>query len=192
MRTGTGKSAALSSDVRRRARPARRQHFKDAWFVGYTRQLVAGVWVGNDANRPMKKVSGGTLPATIWKTFMETATAEDPVVALPGTNIVDEAPQVATNEGTSAFDQLLSSLFESEPDAEAEARAYDDELAFRSFQYCDRPRLREKSPAHARDSQRFPATTENRKSQTASYQSRQHEPHRWQKCIAPIEHVIQR
>ena len=40
------------------------QDFKDAWFVGYTRQLVAGVWVGNDANLPMgKAIRGGTLPA---------------------------------------------------------------------------------------------------------------------------------
>ncbi len=115
MRTGTGKSAALSS------RPAAgktgtSQEFRDAWFVGYTGQLVTGVWVGNDAAQPMKKVTGGTIPAAIWKNFMESATANDPVVALPGTNIVDEAPQVATNEGTSAFDQLLSSLFEGKPE----------------------------------------------------------------------------
>jgi penicillin-binding protein 1A len=115
MRTGTGKSAALSS------RPAAgktgtSQEFRDAWFVGYSAQLITGVWVGNDSDKPMKKVTGGTLPAQIWKTFMEQATAKDPVVALPGTNIVDEAPQVATNDsGTSAFDQLLSSLFENTP-----------------------------------------------------------------------------
>ena len=76
---------------------------------------MTGVWVGNDEALPMKKVTGGTIPAAIWKNFMEAATANDPVVALPGTNIVDEAPRVATNEGTSAFDQLLSSLFESKP-----------------------------------------------------------------------------
>jgi penicillin-binding protein 1A len=114
MRTGTGKSAALAG------RPAAgktgtTQDFKDAWFVGYTGQLVTGVWVGNDSAQPMKKITGGTLPAAIWKNFMETATASDPVVALPGTNVTD-SPQVATNEGTSAFDQLLSSLFESKPD----------------------------------------------------------------------------
>ncbi len=117
MRTGTGKSAALSS------RPAAgktgtSQEFRDAWFIGYTGQLVTGVWVGNDEAKPMKKVTGGTIPAQIWKTFMEAATANDPVVALPGTNIADEAPRVAANDaGTSAFDQLLSSLFEAKPAA---------------------------------------------------------------------------
>ena len=117
MRTGTGKSAALA------LRPAAgktgtSQEFRDAWFIGYTGQLVAGVWVGNDEAKPMKKVTGGTIPAQIWKTFMEAATANDPVVALPGTNIVDEAPRVAANDtGTSAFDQLLSTLFEAKPAA---------------------------------------------------------------------------
>jgi penicillin-binding protein 1A len=115
MRTGTGKSAALAG------RPAAgktgtTQDFKDAWFVGYTGQLITGVWVGNDAAQPMKKITGGTIPAAIWKTFMEAATAKDPVMALPGTDVVDSTPQVATNEGTSAFDQLLSSLFESTPE----------------------------------------------------------------------------
>ena len=89
------------------------QEFRDALFIGYTAQLVTGVWVGNDAAKPMNKITGGTLPTQIWKSFMEAATANDPVAALPGTDVVDEAPQVATNEGTSAFDQLLSSLFES-------------------------------------------------------------------------------
>jgi len=119
MRTGTGKSAALS------ARPAAgktgtSQDFRDAWFIGYTGQLVTGVWVGNDAAQPMKKVTGGTIPAQIWKTFMEAATANDPVAALPGTNIVDETPRVAANDtGTSAFDQLLSTLFEARPTPKA-------------------------------------------------------------------------
>jgi penicillin-binding protein 1A len=115
MRSGTGKSAALA------LRPAAgktgtSQDFRDAWFIGYTGQLVTGVWVGNDRALPMKKVTGGTIPAAIWKSFMEAATADDPVVALAGTDVVDEAPQVASNEGTSAFDQLLSSLFESKPE----------------------------------------------------------------------------
>jgi penicillin-binding protein 1A len=115
MRTGTGKSAALPG------RPAAgktgtTQDFKDAWFIGYTGQLVTGVWVGNDSAQPMRKITGGTLPAAIWKTFTQAATANDPVVTLPGTDVVDGTPQVATNEGTSAFDQLLSSLFEGKPD----------------------------------------------------------------------------
>jgi len=46
------------------------QNFRDAWFIGHTRGLTAGVWVGNDDNTPMEGVTGGTLPATIWRQVM--------------------------------------------------------------------------------------------------------------------------
>ncbi len=49
------------------------QDFRDAWFVGYTSQLVTGVWVGNDDNSPTRKASGGTLPIEIWSQFMRNA-----------------------------------------------------------------------------------------------------------------------
>ena len=47
--------------------------YKDAWFVGYTPNLVASVWVGNDNNDSLAGVTGGALPAQIWRTFMEKA-----------------------------------------------------------------------------------------------------------------------
>lgn len=46
------------------------QDWRDAWFVGFTPDVIAGVWVGNDDNRPMNRVSGGALPAEIWRRFM--------------------------------------------------------------------------------------------------------------------------
>lgn len=46
------------------------QHYKDAWFVGFTWDLVVGVWMGNDDGRSMKNVSGGTLPAELWGAYM--------------------------------------------------------------------------------------------------------------------------
>lgn len=61
------------------------QENRDAWFVGYTPDLVAGVWVGNDDDSPMKRVTGGSIPAHIWKAFMTEAlkgtTPSAPVVA---------------------------------------------------------------------------------------------------------------
>jgi penicillin-binding protein 1A len=51
--------------------------------MGYTPDLVAGVWVGNDDNEPMKKVTGGTLPASIWRGFMQAALAKTPASDLP-------------------------------------------------------------------------------------------------------------
>ena len=47
-----------------------------AWFIGFNDTLITGVWVGNDDRTPMKRVTGGSLPAAIWKRFMtEAATA---------------------------------------------------------------------------------------------------------------------
>ncbi len=43
---------------------------RDAWFIGFNESLVVGVWVGNDDGKPMQMVSGGGLPAMIFKTFM--------------------------------------------------------------------------------------------------------------------------
>ena len=60
------------------------QDFRDAWFVGYTGTLVAGVWLGNDDGSPTRKVSGGNLPVEIWSRFMRSALAGAEPVSLPG------------------------------------------------------------------------------------------------------------
>ncbi|MFE1602775.1 transglycosylase domain-containing protein [Methylobacterium sp. ID0610] len=60
------------------------QDFRDAWFVGYSTSLVAGVWLGNDDGEATKRVSGGNLPAEVWNRFMTTALRNDKVAALPG------------------------------------------------------------------------------------------------------------
>jgi len=60
------------------------QDFRDAWFVGYTGSLVAGVWLGNDDGTPTKKVSGGNLPVEVWSRFMKSALQGTPPVGLPG------------------------------------------------------------------------------------------------------------
>ena len=41
------------------------QDFRDAWFIGYTANLVTGVWLGNDDNSPTKKATGGGLPVEV-------------------------------------------------------------------------------------------------------------------------------
>ena len=60
------------------------QDFRDAWFIGYTGHLVAGVWLGNDDSSPTKKTTGGGLPVEIWSRFMKAAHQGVPVVGLPG------------------------------------------------------------------------------------------------------------
>src|SRR6201999_4205078 len=59
------------------------QDFRDAWFIGYTANLVTGVWLGNDDNSPTKKATGGGLPVEVWTRFMRTAHQGVPVAALP-------------------------------------------------------------------------------------------------------------
>ena len=59
------------------------QDFRDAWFVGYTANLVTGVWLGNDDNSPTKKATGGGLPVEVWTRFMRSAHQGVPVAALP-------------------------------------------------------------------------------------------------------------
>ncbi|WP_173518320.1 PBP1A family penicillin-binding protein [Ensifer sesbaniae] len=60
------------------------QNNRDAWFIGFTEPLVAGVWVGNDDDAPMKGVTGGALPAHIWRDFMREAMAAPAAGALVG------------------------------------------------------------------------------------------------------------
>lgn len=57
--------------------------YRDAWFIGYTPGLATGVWFGNDDFSPMNRVTGGALPAAVWRSFMEVAVRDLPVEALP-------------------------------------------------------------------------------------------------------------
>jgi penicillin-binding protein 1A len=67
--TGTGRKAELPG-WQAAGKTGTSQDYRDAWFVGYTSQLVAGVWIGNDDSSPSKKASGANLPAEIWNRFM--------------------------------------------------------------------------------------------------------------------------
>ena len=52
--------------------------YKDAWFVGFTPDLVAAVWIGCDADGYLAGITGGSTPATIWRNFMTAALANSP------------------------------------------------------------------------------------------------------------------
>ncbi len=77
---GTGRAARL--DRPSAGKTGTSQDFRDAWFVGYTPGLVAGVWVGNDDDSPMKGVTGGSVPAEAWHDFMTRATHGRPARAI--------------------------------------------------------------------------------------------------------------
>jgi len=68
---GTGRRAALR--VPTFGKTGTTQENRDALFVGFAGDLVVGVWVGRDDNGSLGKVSGGTVPAQIWRSFMNSA-----------------------------------------------------------------------------------------------------------------------
>jgi 1A family penicillin-binding protein len=68
---GTGKAAKLSSPVA--GKTGTTQEYRDAWFIGFTADIVAAIWLGNDDNAPTDRVTGGDLPARIWRDFIAAA-----------------------------------------------------------------------------------------------------------------------
>jgi penicillin-binding protein 1A len=90
--SGTGRRALLPRHPSA-GKTGTTQEFRDAWFVGYTAQLAAGVWVGNDDGKPMNKVVGGGLPARIWREVMLAAHDRLPPGGLPGHAAVTGADQ---------------------------------------------------------------------------------------------------
>ena len=85
--SGTGKQAALS-DRPVAGKTGTSQDYRDAWFAGFTADYVASVWIGNDNGSPMKKATGGGLPARIFKSFMTAAERDLPPRPLPGEPIL--------------------------------------------------------------------------------------------------------
>ncbi|MBM3517016.1 MAG: PBP1A family penicillin-binding protein [Alphaproteobacteria bacterium] len=71
IREGTGRTAAIDRPAA--GKTGTSQDFRDAWFIGFSADLVAGVWFGNDDGAPMKGVTGGTVPASTWAAFMRAA-----------------------------------------------------------------------------------------------------------------------
>jgi membrane peptidoglycan carboxypeptidase len=85
------------------------QDWRDAWFVGFTPDILTAVWVGNDGGAPMAKVTGGELPAEIWRKFM--TVAEKPLPPRDFPWLVQE-PTAAPSAMTVADQQ---SPYEDEP-----------------------------------------------------------------------------
>ncbi len=80
---GTGRAARIPGrDIG--GKTGTSQDYRDAWFIGYAPQLVMGVWLGNDDNTPTRRVTGGSLPARIFRIVMQKALEGLPARPLPG------------------------------------------------------------------------------------------------------------
>lgn len=112
--TGTGKAARLD-DRETAGKTGTTQDFRDAWFVGYTADLVCGVWIGNDDGSAMTQAVGGGLPARMFKAFMTEAHRGLPPRPLSGETMLAEADTSRNAEDAQglvpAFERLLNSLF---------------------------------------------------------------------------------
>lgn len=78
---GTGAAAKIGRQAA--GKTGTSQNSRDAWFIGFTPQYVTGVWVGNDDNSPMKRVTGGSVPARIWRDVMNAAHRGKAVISIP-------------------------------------------------------------------------------------------------------------
>lgn len=97
---GTGRRAALPDGREAAAKSGTTQAARDAWFIGFTADYVVGVWMGNDDNTPLTGVTGGGLPADIWRETMIRINEGMALHPLPMT--IPEAPNLEppTTRGT--------------------------------------------------------------------------------------------
>jgi penicillin-binding protein 1A len=71
--SGTGTGANIGRPAA--GKTGTSQNWRDAWFIGFTPDIATGVWVGNDDDRPMNRVTGGELAARAWARYMTAAHA---------------------------------------------------------------------------------------------------------------------
>ncbi|TYT22458.1 PBP1A family penicillin-binding protein [Dictyoglomus thermophilum] len=98
---GTGKRANIGRPAA--GKTGTTDDYRDAWFIGFTPDLCAGVWMGNDDYTPTNKVPGGLLPAMTWKEFMQNALKDVPprefyFLIEEKTEIPQEQPNIEQNQ----------------------------------------------------------------------------------------------
>ncbi|RLQ87527.1 transglycosylase domain-containing protein [Notoacmeibacter ruber] len=96
---GTARRAALEG-IPSAGKTGTTQSYRDGWYVGYTGNYVAAVWLGNDDYRPTNRMTGGSLPALVWNRLMRVAHQNVRLKPIPGAERpVAETVQIAAEEG---------------------------------------------------------------------------------------------
>lgn len=108
--SGTARRAALPG-IRSAGKTGTTQSYRDAWYIGYTGNYTAAVWLGNDDFSPTNKMTGGSLPAMVWQRFMAYAHQNIDLKPIPGIQnpFVDPASIAKAEEAAkSATDQAAA------------------------------------------------------------------------------------
>jgi len=105
---GTGRNARIGRP--QAGKTGTSQNFRDAWFVGYTAELVTGVWMGNDNGAAMKNVTGGGAPAKLWRDFMAAAHSGPAARPLPGLNFAPVPDQSLEKDNPGFWKSIFAKL----------------------------------------------------------------------------------
>lgn len=107
---GTGRRAKLP--IFAAGKTGTTQNYRDAWFIGWTNKYIAAVWVGNDDDKPMQKVGGGSLPAEIWHDIMLTTVKDTPAASTYTAPARDAIADLINEEEDSATPSTLDDLLD--------------------------------------------------------------------------------
>ena len=106
MKSGTGRSANLDNGMPCAGKTGTTNDKKDGWFCGFTRYYTTCVWVGCDMPETVKKLTGSSYPAEIWKNYMDQIHADlTPIDFLPYAQISDDYQDSQDTQDTPADDQ---------------------------------------------------------------------------------------
>ncbi|MBY6003004.1 PBP1A family penicillin-binding protein [Salipiger bermudensis] len=95
---GTGRRALLPDGRPAAGKTGTSNDARDAWFIGFTADYVVGVWMGNDDNSPLSGVTGGGLPADIWRETMVRVNDGLPIKPLPAIAPEGPSPQIVEEQ----------------------------------------------------------------------------------------------
>lgn len=117
---GTARRAALPG-IRSAGKTGTTQSYRDAWYVGFTGNYTAAVWLGNDDFTPTRNMTGGSLPAMVWQRLMLAAHRNVDLKPIPGIDRPFVDPEIAAKAAEAEKQRLAA--------AEAEAAARPRELS---------------------------------------------------------------
>jgi penicillin-binding protein 1A len=110
---GTGRGGKLDRPAA--GKTGTSQDYRDAWFLGFTGDYTTGVWIGNDDNSPMRRITGGSLPVQVWRGVMTDAEHGQPV---RGLSQLPDAPPPVSEGNSGTIDGLELSEAHSAPAAQ--------------------------------------------------------------------------